>query len=367
VNPRSTLGTSVNTDAATDTHRRDSTAASGTAVPPRGRCEEATLDTESPPGEATRPRPSVWLVGQRSPATQRRGRFVAGSGAHPARMWPDLAAQAIDDYTQPGDIILDPLAGIGTTLVEAIHAGRNPIGVELEPGWAALAQANIAHAQAQGGTGHGRVICGDATHLPDLLPAELRGQVALVLTSPPYGRTTHGRVEHRRGPLTRFDNAYGEPDDANLAHRGRRDLLAGFTDVLAGCVPLLKPDGIVVVTARPWRRDHFLIDLPGQVIVAGINAGLQPMERCVALLAAVRGDRLVPRHSFFQLAVLRKSRARGIPVHLIAHEDILVFQRSGKSPSSGEPKCSQREPESRPGRSSSVEMQPDGESAGCAS
>jgi SAM-dependent methyltransferase len=240
-------------------------------------------------------------------------------------MWPDLAAQAIEDYTNPGDIVLDPLAGIGTTLVEAIHAGRNAIGVELESGWAALAEANVAHARNQGGTGHGRVVCGDATHLPELLGAELRGQVALVLTSPPYGRTTHGRVEHRKGPLTRFANTYGKPDQANLAHRGRRDLLAGFTKVLAGCVPLLKPGGIVVITARPWRRDHYLIDLPSQIIAAGIQAGLQPLERCVALLAAIRSDRLLPRHSFFQLAVLRKSRVKGLPVCLVMHEDILVL------------------------------------------
>jgi modification methylase len=69
-------------------------------------------------------RVSVLMVGQRSLATQRRGRFVAGSGAHPARMSPDLAAALICDYTRPGDWVLDPLAGVGTTLVEAIHAGR---------------------------------------------------------------------------------------------------------------------------------------------------------------------------------------------------------------------------------------------------
>src|SRR3954464_6020485 len=85
---------------------------------------------------------TVWLVGQTSPQSQRRGRFVAGSGAHPARMLPHLAAHAIDFYTQPGDLVFDPLAGIGTTLVEAVHAGRDAVGVELEHGWAALAKAN---------------------------------------------------------------------------------------------------------------------------------------------------------------------------------------------------------------------------------
>src|SRR5689334_7161841 len=82
------------------------------------------------PDTAAEPLLSVILVGQRSLAVQRQGRFVAGSRAHPARMAPDLAAALINDYTRPGDLVFDPLAGIGTTLVEAVHAGRNAFGIE---------------------------------------------------------------------------------------------------------------------------------------------------------------------------------------------------------------------------------------------
>ena len=289
----------------------------------------------SPPGRSDPPPApllSVILVGQRSLTQQRHGRFVAGSGAHPARMAPDLAATLIRDYTQPGDLVFDPLAGTGTTLVEAIHAGRNALGVEYEPGWVALARANIDLAHRQGGTGHGRILRGDATALPRSVPGELRGQISLVLTSPPYGKTMHGRVEHRRGPLTRFHNTYsqttggGHPDQGNLAHRGRAALLDGITAVLAGCVPLLKPGGIIVVVARPWRRDHFLIDLPGQTITAGLAAGLNLVACRRAVHAAVRDGRLVPHHSFFQLHVARASRRKGIPVSLTQHDDIAVFQ-----------------------------------------
>jgi hypothetical protein len=268
----------------------------------------------------------VWLVAQRSPASQRQGRFMPGSGAHPARMWPDLAAHAINTYSSPGDLVADPLCGIGTTLVEAIHAGRDAIGVEYERRWADLARANVRHASARGGTGHGLVIRGDATALPGLLPPVLHGRVDLILTSPPYGRTMHGRVEHRRGPLTRFVDTYGDPDPANLAHRGRIALIDGITAVLRGCVPLLRPGGTVVVTARPWRRRGLLVDLPGAIITAGIAAGLQPVERCVALLAAVRDGNFVPRHSFYQLTLVREARRRGVPLHLIAHEDLVVFR-----------------------------------------
>ncbi|WP_327352248.1 TRM11 family SAM-dependent methyltransferase [Streptomyces sp. NBC_01304] len=54
-------------------------------------------------------------------------------------MLPALADHAIRTYTRPGDLVLDPMCGIGTTLVEALHLDRNAIGVEYEPKWARLA------------------------------------------------------------------------------------------------------------------------------------------------------------------------------------------------------------------------------------
>jgi hypothetical protein len=61
--------------------------------------------------ESRPPLLSVILVGQRSLAAQRRGRYVAGSGAHPARMAPDLATTLINDYTRPGTWYSTPSPG----------------------------------------------------------------------------------------------------------------------------------------------------------------------------------------------------------------------------------------------------------------
>ncbi|MFD1045490.1 site-specific DNA-methyltransferase, partial [Kibdelosporangium lantanae] len=55
-------------------------------------------------------------------------------------------------------------------------------------------------------------------------------------------------------------------------------------------------------------------------------AGLVPVERCVALLARVGDHELITRGSFFQRDFLRKQRDAGLPLHLIAHEDVLVFR-----------------------------------------
>jgi modification methylase len=80
-------------------------------------------------------------------------------------MLPELARRAIAAYSDPGDLVADPLCGIGTTGVEAIHLGRDALGIELEPRWATLARANLAHAQAQGARGQAAVLEGDARQL----------------------------------------------------------------------------------------------------------------------------------------------------------------------------------------------------------
>ncbi|WP_307843635.1 DNA methyltransferase [Streptomyces sp. B15] len=270
-----------------------------------------------------------WDTAPTSAPAQRKARhYVSGSNAHPAKMLPALAAHAIAAYTTPGDLVLDPMCGIGTTLVEAQHLGRRAIGIEYEPRWAQLAACNAASAQRQGATAAGEVVCGDAQQVSRLLPAEHHGRVAMVLTSPPYGPSTHGRVRSTRdsgeGGVLKWDHRYSD-DPANLAHTSTDQLLAAFTRILHECSCVLRPGGTVVVVARPWRESGELVDLPAAVLEAGKRAGLAPIEHNIALLAGLRDGQLVLRPSFFQMKNTRDARRRGIPSHLIAHEDVLVF------------------------------------------
>ena len=272
---------------------------------------------------------SVWPTAQRPAARQRAGRYLPASTAHPAKMLPAIASTAIQRYTQPSELVLDPMCGIGTTLVEAAHLGRVGLGVEHEPRWAQLARDNLTYAATQGATGAGTVITGDARHLLDLLDVSLHGQVALVLTSPPYGASVHGQVDARPGHgVAKYDHRYTDhADRADLARARDHDLLGAMEQILSASRRFLRPGGLVVLTARPWRRRGLLVDFPGALIRAGEQAGLTPFERNVALLVGLNGDRLVGRPSFFQLDQVRKARTAGVPLRIIAHEDVLVFRR----------------------------------------
>jgi len=287
----------------------------------------------------------VWCTAQTTSRFQRAGRYLPESIAHPGRMLPAIARHIIEAYTEPHDLVLDPMCGIGTTVIEAMHLGRNGVGIEYEKRWAHLTQQGINHARTQGALGAGYVWNADARELPDDLLHAVGGRVKLLLTSPPYGPTCHGQVTvHGRAghtsAVTKADGRYST-DRRNLAHRPARELLAGFTDILAAARPLLAPGGIVAVTARPWRRGGNLIDLPSAVLRAGRTAGFTPLERCVALLARCEEtapeetsacgcvpaprERLVAHGSFFQLDAARRAHARGIPQSLITHEDVLCL------------------------------------------
>lgn len=50
---------------------------------------------------------------------------------YPARFSPTFVRAAIQTFTQPGDWVIDPFAGGGTTLVEAMALGRNALGIDI--------------------------------------------------------------------------------------------------------------------------------------------------------------------------------------------------------------------------------------------
>ncbi len=276
----------------------------------------------------TMPITSLWLTCQQPARDQRRGRYVPQTSSHPGKMLPHLAAQAITSFTAPGDLVFDPMCGSGTTLVEAMHLGRKAIGIDIEPRFAALAAANVGLASSQGAAGTATVFTGDATRLLDLVPASAVGRVGLVLTSPPYGRGTHGLVRTDSTGVRKRDHLYGDRERGNLAYAGWSRLLDGFTAILAASGELLRPGGTVVITCRPVRRQRDdLIDLPGELIAVAQSAGLVPVQRCAAMLAAVRDGQIVHRASMFGLLAVRRTRAEGVPVHLMAHEDVLIFRR----------------------------------------
>lgn len=62
---------------------------------------------------------------------------------HPCQFPHELAERCVLALTRPGDIVLDPFLGAGTTAIAALKAGRRIVGIEKDPTYVAVAQARL--------------------------------------------------------------------------------------------------------------------------------------------------------------------------------------------------------------------------------
>ena len=89
-------------------------------------------------------KPTIRVLDKLSSAAQKRlilgardlervGGLTHGFYKYPARFSPAFVRAAIEIFTKPSDLVLDPHVGGGTSLVEALASGRGAVGVDINP------------------------------------------------------------------------------------------------------------------------------------------------------------------------------------------------------------------------------------------
>ena len=200
--------------------------------------------------------------------------------AHGANKPPRLMARLIEYFTKPGELVLDPFAGVGGTLLGAAicRAPRRALGFEIEPRWAAVYEAVVAAAAAEQG-GHGaelrdlgdsdpggprafdpsacRLLIGDATRLIDDLDD---ASVDLVATDPPYNPqlkvTMSGGALAERFANRRTDYAMITDDPADFANSSSyAEYLERMGALFGQLRRVLRPRRYAVVIVRDAYQD----------------------------------------------------------------------------------------------------------------
>ena len=151
---------------------------------------------------------------------------------------PVLAERLLEEFTEPGDVVLDPFVGFGTTMVVADRLGRRGVGVE-------LLDDRVEHVR------------GLVARPADVHRADARDLAGLglpradaSLSSPPYMT----RTGHPEDPLDGYRSHFtaGEGYERHLA-----DLAAVYEAVAAGTAP----GGPVLVDVATLRVDGEVTDL----------------------------------------------------------------------------------------------------------
>lgn len=118
--------------AASKRSKRNSFARKTATTPPPGAMPQHRADREDVDYSVTRNRRSVWTVATRS-----------FKGAHFATFPPALIEPCVLAGCPIGGTVLDPFGGAGTTGLVAQRHGRNAVLCELNPEYAAMAEARI--------------------------------------------------------------------------------------------------------------------------------------------------------------------------------------------------------------------------------
>src|SRR5208283_4810186 len=67
----------------------------------------------------------------------------SGNKLHPTQKPISVLMQLIEAFSSPGDLILDPFAGSGSTLFAARMLGRHWQGIELDPHYHSIASQRL--------------------------------------------------------------------------------------------------------------------------------------------------------------------------------------------------------------------------------
>jgi DNA modification methylase len=255
---------------------------------------------------------------------------------HGANKPPRLMARLIEFFTTSGQLVLDPFAGVGGTLLGAAIARgpRRALGIEIEPRWAAVYERVVRDLVAER-DGLGPVLAdigpsdpagvrtfdpagcelrvGDALAILPDLPA---GTVDFVATDPPYNiqlpiTMSGGRLAEAHANR-RTDYAMLTNDPADLANSPTYEAyLARMERVFGELARILRPSGYAVVIVRDAYQD-------GRYMFTGAD---------LASRATAAG--FVPKGDLIWYQAGTRLRPYGYPkafVPNIAHQHILVLR-----------------------------------------
>jgi DNA modification methylase len=256
---------------------------------------------------------------------------------HGANKPPRLMARLIEYFTTSGELVLDPFAGVGGTLLGAAIARgpRRAIGLEIEPRWVAVFEALVAELSAERG-GIGPLVTDVGTSDPGgergfdpsgvemrlgdsmlLLPQIESDSIDFIATDPPYNIqlpiTMSGGKLAEEHPNRRTDYAMVTEHTGDLANSvDYAEFLDRMEAVFVELFRVVKPQRYATVIVRDAYQE-------GRYIFTGSDLA----QRATRAGFTAKGDVI-----WYQAGT--RLRPYGYPhsyVPNISHQHVLVLRR----------------------------------------
>lgn len=203
-----------------------------------------------------------------------QGRDVRDKKLHPATFPISLATRVIELFTHEGELVVDPFAGSGTTLVAAQDTNRNAVGFDLHAGYVDLSASRLGGADPR--TTGQVAVHDDASSVAEYLEP---GCVSLVLTSPPYAnllnreRRNKSRRNRKNEQLGAVEQYSQDPRD--LGTMALDEYSEAMCAIFARMRKVLKPGAHCVVNVPDmwWEGQRVTIHI--SVVEALRKAGYE--------------------------------------------------------------------------------------------
>jgi DNA modification methylase len=180
---------------------------------------------------------------------------------HPAKFPETLAMEFISFFTKGGQVVLDPMAGTGSTLVAALRTGRHSYGIELNPAYADIARQVIAEeiqTLKMDGPGFAcQVITGNAACIKEIATNNCLPLVDYILTSPPYWDMLHARgavTQKTRRASEQLDVFYSDdPEDlGNIEDYS--EFIERLSKIYIGLSPIIRPGAYLTIIVKNIKK-----------------------------------------------------------------------------------------------------------------
>ena len=226
-----------------------------------------------------------------------RGKWATHNGKYRGNWAPQIARNIILLYSKEGDVVLDPMVGSGTTMIEAKLLGRKGIAFDIHHEVVALAKEAC------------RFIKEKRMHEPKIEPGDARqlkdiedNSIDLIATHPPYLNIIKYGNKSIDGDLSAISSLERFCDQIELVARE--------------CSRVLKPGKYCAVLIGDTRRRRHFVPLAFNVMQRFLKAGFILKEDIIKL-----------QHN---CTTTRYWGAQERDFLLIMHEHLFVFRKSSQ-------------------------------------